>query len=112
MASSSNPGAKKTDAPYMCITVEKNIPQRRLEELGINSWLKWGCPPGRYPIKFEAEETCYLVKGKVEVYFMGSSGSECMEISGGDFVTFPKGLSCIWVVSAPVDKYYKFTSPS
>jgi hypothetical protein len=31
------------------------------------------------------------------------------EISGkGDFVTFPKGLSCIWDIKEPVKKHYNF----
>ena len=26
----------------------------------------------------------------------------------GDFVTFPKGLSCVWDIKAPVNKHYNF----
>ncbi|CAL9038153.1 uncharacterized protein LOC135618229 [Musa acuminata AAA Group] len=110
MASSSNPGATGTDAPSISITVERNPPQSRLLELGIKSWPKWGCPPGRFPLKFDAEEMCYLVKGKVTAYIKGSS--ESVEFGAGDLVIFPKGLSCTWDVSAPVDKYYKFASSS
>ena len=26
----------------------------------------------------------------------------------GDFVTFPKGLSCVWDIKEPVKKHYRF----
>lgn len=72
---------------------------------------RWGCSPGKYQLKFDAEETCYLLKGKVKAYPKGSS-SEFVEFGAGDLVIIPKGLSCTWDVSLAVDKYYKFESSS
>uniref|UniRef100_A0A7C9CHF4 (S)-ureidoglycine aminohydrolase cupin domain-containing protein n=1 Tax=Opuntia streptacantha TaxID=393608 RepID=A0A7C9CHF4_OPUST len=103
------------------IIVEKNPSESRLSELGIKSWPKWGCSPGKYQLKFEAEETCYLVRGKVRVYPKGkgsssnsstSSAMEYVEFGAGDLVIIPKGLSCTWDVSVAVDKFYKFDSSS
>ena len=71
---------------------------------------RWGCPPGKYLLKFDAEETCYLIKGKVKVYPKGSS--EFVEFGAGDLVTIPQGLSCTWDVSVAIDKHYKFASSS
>ncbi|KAL6142927.1 hypothetical protein ACLB2K_061202 [Fragaria x ananassa] len=77
-----------------------------------------GCAPGKYILKFEAAETCYLVKGRVKVYPKGgssssvSSSSEFVEFGAGDLVTIPKGLSCIWDVSVAIDKHYKFEPSS
>lgn len=71
---------------------------------------RWGCSPGKYQLKFDAEETCYLLKGKVKAYTKGSS--EFVEFGAGDLVTIPKGLSCTWDVSIAVDKYYKFEASS
>ncbi|CAL9124156.1 unnamed protein product [Musa textilis] len=74
MATSSPP---RTDAANLAIVVERDPPKRRLLELGIRSWPKrlivsllfrWGCPPGRYLLRFDAEETCYPLKGKVKAY--------------------------------------------
>ncbi|CAN8326328.1 unnamed protein product [Cochlearia groenlandica] len=104
------------------IIVEKNPSQARLEELKIKSWPKWGCSPGKYHLIYEAEEICYIVKGKVKVYPKPSSSSSstttssssttslewCVEFGAGDIVTFPKGLSCTWDVSLSVDKHYIF----
>ena len=77
---------------------------------------RWGCPPGKYQLKFDSEETCYLLRGKVKVYPKGSSSSsEVMppvEFGAGDLVILPKGLSCTWDVSVAVDKHYKFDSSS
>ncbi|KAJ4955519.1 hypothetical protein NE237_012302 [Protea cynaroides] len=94
----------------LSITVERNPSQSRLSELGIKSWPKWGCPPGKFPLKFDAKETCYLLRGKVKAYTKGSS--EFVEFGAGDLVTVPKGLSCTWDVSVAVDKHYKFDSSS
>ncbi|KAJ8899157.1 hypothetical protein K2173_011944 [Erythroxylum novogranatense] len=98
-------------AENLRITVEKNPSQSKLNELNIKCWPKWGCSPGKYQLKYDAEETCYLVKGRVKVYPKGSSSDEeCVEFGAGDLVTIPKGLSCTWDVSIAVDKYYKFES--
>ncbi|GAB4841275.1 hypothetical protein Ancab_022007 [Ancistrocladus abbreviatus] len=98
------------------ITVERNPSESKLSELGIKSWPKWGCCPGRYQLKFDAQETCYLLKGKVRAYpksgSSSSSSSECVEFGAGDLVVIPKGLSCTWDVSVSVDKYYKFDASS
>ncbi|KAG6474917.1 hypothetical protein ZIOFF_064133 [Zingiber officinale] len=93
------------------ITVERNIPETRVKELGIKAWPKWGCPPGKFPLKYEAEETCYLLKGRVKAYVKGSSpDASAVEFGAGDLVVLSKGLSCIWDVAVAVDKHYKFDS--
>ncbi|XP_022720017.1 uncharacterized protein LOC111277853 [Durio zibethinus] len=104
MATTSTPDSSSD----LSITVESSPSDLRLSELGIKSWPKWGCPPGKYLLKFDAEETCYLLKGKVKVYPKGSS--EYVEFGAGDLVTIPQGLSCTWDVSVAIDKHYKFAS--
>ncbi|EYU46380.1 hypothetical protein ABFS82_04G047400 [Erythranthe guttata] len=100
------------------ITVQSNPSESQLSELGIKSWPKWGCPPGKYELKFDAQETCYLVRGRVKVYPKNadqqSPAAEVVEFGAGDLVVLPKGLSCTWDVSIAVDKHYKFhaSSPS
>ncbi|KAK9293026.1 hypothetical protein L1049_021010 [Liquidambar formosana] len=102
------PSSKPDSSANLSITVERNPSESRLAEVGIKSWPKWGCPPGKFTLKFDAEETCYLLKGKVKAYSKGSS--EFVEFGAGDLVTIPKGLSCTWDVSVAVDKHYKFES--
>ncbi|EPS68555.1 hypothetical protein M569_06216 [Genlisea aurea] len=99
------------------IRVKSKPPESELSELGIKSWPKWGCSPGKYKLKFDAEETCYLVRGRVKVYSTSTSTSTSTgrnettllaEFGAGDLVVIPKGLSCTWDVSVAVDKHYKF----
>ncbi|CAN0861294.1 hypothetical protein LINGRAHAP2_LOCUS8164 [Linum grandiflorum] len=101
---------------HLRITVERNPSEAKLKELNFKCWPKWGCSPGKYQLKFDAEETCYLVKGKVKVYPKtadgGEQSSEYVEFGAGDLVVIPKGMSCTWDVTNAVDKYYKFESSS
>ncbi|CAA7390589.1 unnamed protein product [Spirodela intermedia] len=110
MASQPDPetGGAASPSNSLGIVVERNPPESRLLELGVRSWPKWGCPPGSFPLKFEAEETCYLLRGKVKAFTKGSS--DFVEFGAGDLVVIPKGLSCTWEVSVAVDKHYKFDS--
>ncbi|KAK8532476.1 hypothetical protein V6N13_131801 [Hibiscus sabdariffa] len=96
------------------IVVERNPSESKLSELNIKCWPKWGCSPGKYQLKFDAEETCYLLRGKVRVYPKGPSRAEpeYVEFGAADLVIIPKGLSCVWDVSVAVDKHYKFESSS
>lgn len=89
------------------VRIERRPSQSRLSDLDIRSWPKWGCPPGKFPLIFDAEETCYLVKGKVRAYIKGTS-DQYVEFGAGDLVVIPKGMSCTWEVSVAVDKHYKF----
>ncbi|KAG0472974.1 hypothetical protein HPP92_014831 [Vanilla planifolia] len=84
MATGSNHGSSN-----LIITVESNPSPSRLSELRLKSWPKWGCPPGKYYLKFDAEETCYLLKGRVRAHMNGSS--ESVEFGAGDLVVIPKG---------------------
>ena len=43
---------------------------------------RWGYRARKYKLKFEAEETCYVVRGRVKVY-----ENEIAEFGGGDLVT-------------------------
>ncbi|CAI9107525.1 OLC1v1006898C1 [Oldenlandia corymbosa var. corymbosa] len=94
------------------IIVQKNPSESQLSELGIKSWPKWGCSPGKYQLKFDARQTCYLLRGKVKVYPSDNNSSEVVEFGAGDLVVIPKGLSCTWDVSIAVDKHYKFDATS
>ncbi|XP_031101349.1 uncharacterized protein LOC116005225 isoform X2 [Ipomoea triloba] len=95
------------------IIVQKSLSDAQLSELRIQSWPKWGCSPGKYQLRFDAQETCYLLRGKVKVYpknQTSSTAAEVVEFGAGDLVIIPKGLSCTWDVSVAVDKHYKFDS--
>ena len=64
----------------------------------------WGCEVSEFDWHYDSEESCILVEGEVTVTYDGESVS----FGAGDYVTFPKGLSCVWKVTKPVKKHYIF----
>jgi uncharacterized cupin superfamily protein len=47
---------------------------------------------------------CLFLEGKVKV----KTGEGEVSFGKGDFVSFPKGLKCVWQVIEPVKKHYYF----
>jgi len=54
---------------------------------------------------YDDTEECYLLEGKVIVE---TEDGEKAEFGKGDYVTFPKRLSCVWDIKEPVKKHYTF----
>ena len=52
----------------------------------------------------KSTEECYLLEGRVVVETEEGS----VEFGQGDFVTFQKGLSCVWDIKEPVKKHFNF----
>lgn len=80
------------------------ITQPEMNELGITSWPVWEKEVSRFPWTYDEEEVCYFLEGEVVVEYEGGF----VEIGPGDYVTFPKGLKCIWDIRKPVRKHYSF----
>ena len=64
----------------------------------------WECDVSEFDWHYDSEEICLLIEGEVTVKHSGGSVS----FGAGDYVVFPKGLSCVWEVTRPVRKYYVF----
>jgi len=64
----------------------------------------WTCEVSEFDWHYDSEETCLIIEGEVTVNY----GSESVSFAVGDYVVFPKGLSCVWQVKKPVRKYYVF----
>ena len=64
----------------------------------------WTCGVSEFEWSYDSEETCLIIEGEVTVKY----GSESVSFTVGDYVVFPKGLSCVWQVKKPVKKYYVF----
>jgi len=64
----------------------------------------WGCDVSKFNWHYDQEESCLLIEGEVTVTYDGGS----VRFGAGDFVVFPKGLSCVWDVTKPVKKHYVF----
>jgi len=64
----------------------------------------WECGISEFDWYYDSQETCMLLDGEVVVEYDGGSAS----FGAGDYVVFPKGLSCVWKVTKPVKKHYEF----
>ena len=76
-----------------------------MEKDGVMSWPIWEKEVSRFDWVYDSIEECYLLEGKVVVQ---TEDGERVEFGKGDFVTFPKGLNCIWDIKVPVKKHYNF----
>ena len=86
---------------HMDITVKKATDTERSE---MQSNPIWECDVSEFDWYYDAEETCLLIEGEVTV----SHDRGNISFSAGDYVVFPKGLSCVWKVTKPVKKHYIF----
>ena len=82
----------------------KQLSNDEIENMGIINWPIWTSEVSEFPWKYDVEESCLILEGEVYV----TAGSESVEIKSGDFVIFPKGLSCVWKVTKPIRKHYQF----
>jgi len=64
----------------------------------------WECGVSTFDWHYDREEECLVISG--EVIVKHNNGQS--HIKSGDFVVFPKGMSCVWEVKSPVKKHYKF----
>ena len=84
--------------------VIKQLSKDEIENMSIINWPIWTSEVSEFPWKYDVEESCLILEGEVSV----TAGSDSVEIKSGDFVIFPKGLSCVWKVTKPIRKHYKF----
>ena len=78
---------------------------KELESKGVSSWPIWEKEISRFDWHYDSIEECYLLEGRV---ILETEDGKKVEFGKGDFVTFPKGLSCIWDIKEPVRKHYNF----
>jgi uncharacterized cupin superfamily protein len=88
----------------MKIIVEKKISEEKLRQLGVKSWPVWECDISTFDWHYDEKEACYFLEGDVIVETEDGN----VQFGAGDYVVFPKGLSCKWKVVKPVKKHYKF----
>ena len=77
----------------------------QLEKMGVFNWPVWAKEISRFPWSYDSIEECYFLEGDVTVETKDGKG---VSFGKGDFVSFPKGLSCTWNIKKPVKKHYNF----
>ncbi len=88
----------------MKIKVEK-LTDDQIKKRGIKSWSIWEKEVSCFDWYYDSTEECLLLEGKVIVE---TEDGEKVEFGKGDFVTFQKGLSCVWDIKESVKKHYNF----
>jgi uncharacterized protein len=89
----------------MIVKIEQ-LPEQEIEARRIRKWPIWEKEVSEFDWFYDSQEQCLFLEGKVTI--KTDSGNE-YHIGKGDFVTFPKGLSCVWKVIEPVRKHYQFS---
>jgi len=88
----------------MSITVQK-LTKDELNKKGVFTWPIWEKEISRFDWHYDEIEECYFLEGKVTVT---AKDNKKVDFGKGDFVTFPKGLSCAWDIKEKVKKHYNF----
>ena len=78
--------------------------QQELEEAGVFDWPIWEHEEDKFDWYYDQTEVCYIIAGEVTV----TTQFEFVTVKAGDFVTFPKGLECVWDIHAAIRKHYSF----
>ncbi len=88
----------------MTKVIIQNLTSDEFEKKGIESWPIWTKDISRFDWYYDTEEECYILQGEVIV----ETAEGNFTIKPGDFVTFKKGLKCVWDVKKPIEKHYNF----
>lgn len=88
----------------MEIRIEK-LNQEQLKKMGVFNWSIWTKEASRFDWHYDDIEECYFLEGEVTVE---TKDGKRISFGKGDFVSFPKGLSCTWDIKKPVKKHYNF----
>ena len=83
----------------------RKITNEEAEKEGITAWQIWEKEVPRFDWHYDSVEECYLLEGRVTVE---TPDGEKVAFGAGDFVRFPRGLDCVWDISAPVKKHFDF----
>lgn len=88
----------------MEIKVQK-LSDEQLKKMNVFNWPIWTKEVSRFDWSYDSVEECLFLEGQVTVE---TKDGKSVSFGKGDFVTFPKGLSCTWDVKKPVKKHYNF----
>lgn len=87
------------------IMIDRHPAAAQLDSMGVRDWPVWTCGVSCFDWTYDARETCFILEGEITVT---PQGGEPVRIGPGDLVIFPEGMSCVWEVTAPVAKHYRF----
>lgn len=68
------------------------------------TWPIWEKEPSSFVWTYDEQETCLILEGRAVV----SADGKKFPFKAGDYVVFPKGLSCTWEIEKAIKKHYRF----
>jgi hypothetical protein len=83
---------------------KQKLTAEQIQERGIVQWPVWEKEISRFEWYYDETEECLFLDGEVTI----ETEEGRFNILPGDFVTFYKGLHCIWDIRKPVRKHYNF----
>ena len=74
------------------------------EQATCSAWPVWSKEVSEFDYSYDQIEQCLILEGVVDIV------ADCRKWSfkAGDFVVFPKGFRCRWIIKQPVKKHYNF----
>lgn len=74
------------------------------EKKDAESWPIWQKEKSEFPWEYDEKETCLIIEGRARVKTAEGEAS----FGPGDYVIFPKGLKCTWIIDEDINKHYSF----
>ena len=84
--------------------VVNKLSEEEIQKRGIKNWPIWEKEISRFDWTYDADEECLILQGRFDV----ETADGTFSFGPGDFITFPKGLSCVWDIKEPVRKHFNF----
>ena len=78
------------------LMVKESVFEQAMAIKGVDAWPEWESEVKEFPWSYDQHEEAYITEGAGTVT---PDGGEPVDIKAGDFVTFPKGMSCTWDVT-------------
>jgi uncharacterized cupin superfamily protein len=90
---------------YNQLKLEVSITKPSKEQIEISSkWPIWEKEISEFDYYYNKTEQCLILEGEVDILGKNKKWS----FKKGDYVVFPKGLKCKWIIKKPVKKHYNF----
>ena len=72
--------------------IVENLDDAQINKRQLKSWPVWEKEVSCFDWEYESDEECYILDGEVNIETENGN----VLIKAGDFVTFQKGLKCVW----------------
>lgn len=88
----------------MAKLIIEQLSEEEIKQRGIRKWPIWEKEVSKFPWTYDDEEECLILEGE----FIVETSEGNFTVKAGDFITFKKGLDCVWDIRKPVKKHYNF----